>query len=170
MIIMKRACLYQETNSHENPYMRVPSGLLKSNYFRMKNLFCFWIVVAILGIIACNKDEESERFNLLTSPVWVTDSLLANGIDAGGPGGMLEAFKGEAKFDTDGTGTFGTFTGEWRFNQDETEITIIADSLALPIICDIVELTHQSLKITTVVPNPVIPQASIDIRMTFKPK
>jgi len=104
---------------------------------------------------------------MLTTPVWAADSLLANGTDAGGPGGILEKFMGDAKFYEDGTGYFGSYTGDWRFNQDETEITIVTDSLALPIICDIALLTYQSLKITTVVPNPLNPLESIDIRMTF---
>ena len=133
----------------------------------MKNIIFFVFFITCLGFFNCSKDEESDRFSMLTTPVWATDSLLANGIDAGGPGGILEKFKGDAKFNEDGTGYFGSYTGEWRFNHDETEITIVTDSLALPIICDIAELTHESLKITTVVPNPLLPLASIDIRMTF---
>jgi len=65
---------------------------------------------------------------------------------------------------------FGDYTGQWRFNQDETEITIVTDSLALPIICDIELLTKEDLKINTVVPNPFNQQDQIDIRMTFKAK
>ena len=33
---MKRACFHKNTNKHENINMRVPSGNLKTNYFRMK--------------------------------------------------------------------------------------------------------------------------------------
>jgi hypothetical protein len=133
----------------------------------MKNLIFLWVLIACAGIFACSKNEKSDSFSMLTTPVWTTDSLLANGANASGPGGILEKFKGDAKFNEDGTGYFGAYTGEWRFNQDETEITIITDSLALPIICDIVLLNYQSLKITTVVPNPVKPLESLDIRMTF---
>jgi hypothetical protein len=136
----------------------------------MKNLVLLYFITACLVIIACSKDEKSERFKMLTTPVWAADSLLADGIDASGPGGILEKFKGDAKFEENGTGYFGEYTGQWRFNQDETEITIVTDSLPLPIICDIDELTYQSLKVTTVVPNPASPPASLDIRMTFKAK
>ncbi|MZP54018.1 MAG: hypothetical protein GT600_01095, partial [Bacteroidales bacterium] len=54
------------------------------------------VTVILLSFIAfsCNKDGKSERFELLTTNIWVTDSLLADGIDAGGPGGVLENFKG----------------------------------------------------------------------------
>jgi len=136
----------------------------------MKNLVLLSVIVACLGIFACNKDEDSDRFKMLTSPVWLTDSLLAGGVNASGPGGLLESFQGDAKFNTDGSGYFGDYTGQWRFNQDETEITIVTDSLALPIICDIELLTKEDLKINTVVPNPFNPQDQIDIRMTFKVK
>jgi len=134
----------------------------------MKNLITISIILSLAWVYACNKDENSARFNMLTDPVWITDSLLADGVNAGGPGGLLEKFKGEAKFKSDGTGYFGEYTGQWRFNQDETEITIVTDSLGLPIICDIAELTRESLKINTVVPNPFNTQDQIDIRMTFK--
>jgi hypothetical protein len=135
----------------------------------MKKLSLFLIIVLSLFVFACNKKEKSERFKLLTIPVWTSDSLLANKLDASGPGGMLEKFKGDAKFKDDGTGTFGYYTGKWRFNSAETEITIVTDSLVLPIICDIVELKTTSLKITTVVPDKIT-QAPVDIRMTFKAK
>jgi hypothetical protein len=107
---------------------------------------------------------------MLSEPTWLTDSLLANGVDASVPGGVLEKFKGEAKFNEDGTGNFGKYTGTWRFNPEETQLTIITDSLPLPIIADIKELTEISLKITTVVPNPLDQLNPFNIRMTFKAK
>jgi hypothetical protein len=136
----------------------------------MKNLALLLIISACLFVFACNKDNKSEKFKLLTGPTWTTDSLLANGTDASGPAGMLVKFKGDAKFKEDGTGYFGIYKGTWRFNQAETEITIVTDSLVLPIISDIVELTSSSFKIKTVVPNPVITLPPINIRMTFKAK
>jgi len=134
----------------------------------MKNLALLAFISACLLIIACNKDDRSERFRLLTSPLWKTDSLLANGVDASGPDGILEKFAGNAKFNEDGTGNFGEYTGQWRFNVEETLLTIITDSLPLPIIADIKELTSISLKITTVVPDQLDPENPFNIRMTFK--
>lgn len=135
----------------------------------MKKLSLFLIIVFSIFVIACSKKEKSERFRLLTTPTWTADSLLANGVDASGPGQMLEKFKGDAKFKVDGTGTFGSYTGQWRLNGDESQITIVTDSLVLPIICDIVELKTTSLKVTTVVPDKNT-QQPVDIRMTFKVK
>ncbi len=135
----------------------------------MKKLSLLILIVFSLFVFACSKKEKSERFRLLTTPTWTSDSLLANRVDASGPGQMLEKFKGDAKFRDDGTGTFGSYTGQWRLNGDESEITIVTDSLILPIICDIVELKTTSLKITTVVPDKNT-QLPVDIRMTFKVK
>jgi hypothetical protein len=137
----------------------------------MKKLSLFLIILFSLFVFACSKPEKSEKFKLLTTPVWTSDSLLANKLDASGPGGLLEKFKGDAEFKEDGTGTFGSYIGSWVFNPAETEITIFSDSLPnrLPVTCDIVELKTTSLKITTIVPdkNTLEP---IDIRMTFKAK
>jgi len=135
----------------------------------MKKLSLLFLILVSLFVFACSKQERSEKFKLLTTPVWASDSLLANKQDASGPGGLLEKFKGDAKFKDDGTGTFGSYVGQWAFNKTETEITILSDSLQFPVICDIVELKSTSLKITTVVPdkNTLVP---IDIRMTFKAK
>jgi hypothetical protein len=136
----------------------------------MKNLALFLTISCLVIAFACSKDEKSDKFKLLTTPTWKSDSLLANGFDASGVGGLLHKFVGDAKFNEDGTGYFGIYKGTWMFNTAETEITIISDSLTLPIISDIVELTTSSFKIKTAVPNPVNPLTSINIRMTFKPK
>jgi hypothetical protein len=80
---------------------------------------------------------------------------------------MLEKFKGDAKFNTDGTGSFGTYTGTWRFAYDDTQIVIETDSLPIPLTTKIAELTESSLKITTSVPNLATGITS-NIRMTFK--
>jgi hypothetical protein len=136
----------------------------------MKNLAIFLVVAGFFYLLACSKDTESENFKLLTGPVWVSDSLLANGIDASGPDGMLKNFKGEAKFNKDGTGYFGIYTGTWRFAQEETQIVITTDSLPVPLSTKIAELTAESLKITTIYPNPINPAAPTYIRMTFNAK
>jgi hypothetical protein len=133
----------------------------------MKNLSLLFLISISLAIFSCNKDGESERFKLLTGPTWASDSLLANGVDASGPGGMLEKFKGDAKFNTDGTGSFGAYTGTWRFAYDETQIVIETDSLPIPLTTKIAELTESSLKITTSVPN-LTTGITTNIRMTFK--
>jgi hypothetical protein len=135
----------------------------------MKKLSLLFLITFSLFVFACSKKEKSETFRLLTTPTWTADSLLANKVDASGPGEMLEKFKGDAKFGEDGTGTFGSYSGQWRLNSTETQVTIVTDSLILPIICDIIELKTTSLKITTVVPDKNT-QEPVDIRMTFKAK
>ena len=136
----------------------------------MKNLVTLFLVSAVLLMPACKKNNTSERFKLLTEPVWSSDSLIADGVEAGGPGQFLENFNGDAKFREDGTGYFGNYQGDWIFSPDETKLTITTDSLPLPITCNIKELTSASLKITTSVINPENMTDLVDIRMTFKAK
>ena len=135
----------------------------------MKNYVLFFIITLLLAIFSCKKDSGSERFKLLTGPAWTSDSLMANGTDASGPGGILEKFKGNVKFNKDGTGTFGKYEGKWRFAYDETQIVIETDSLPIPLTTQIAELSAASLKITTSFPN-LLTGISINIRMTFKPE
>jgi hypothetical protein len=132
----------------------------------MKNLALLLIISGCFFISSCKKSSHSESFNLLTGPIWVSDSLLANGVDASGPTGMLSNFKGEVKFNEDGTGYFGAYTGTWRFAYNETQIVITTESLTVPLTTQIVELTNLSLKITT--SYPTVPPTNI--RMTFKAK
>ena len=66
-------------------------------------------------------------------------------------------FKGDAKFNEDGTGHFGVYTGTWRFAYNETQIVITTDSLPVPLTAKIAELTKLSLKITTIFPNLINP-------------
>jgi hypothetical protein len=136
----------------------------------MKNLALLLIIAGIFYSSSCKKDSQSESFKLLTGPVWASDSLLVNGADASGPAGLLFNFKGEAKFNEDGTGYFGIYKGTWRFAYNETQIIITADSLSLPLTTKIAELTSKSLKITTSYPNLINPTAPLLIRMTFKAK
>jgi len=136
----------------------------------MKNLLISLIISGLIVLIACNKEDKSERFKLITGPVWVTDSLLADGVDASEPGMLLAKFKGEVKFNEDGSGTFGVYKGTWYFASNETQIVIYSDSLLIPLVTIIRELTNNSLKITTSVPNVVNPSDTINIRMTFKAK
>lgn len=136
----------------------------------MRNIIGLSLITAYLLLSGCNKDDESERFKLLTTPVWTSESILANGVEPAGSWIFLKQFSGDAKFNKDGTGSFGSYTGQWRFNEDETEITIITTAVPLPIITDIVELTSKSLKITTTVNNPLNPLESADVSMTFKAK
>lgn len=125
------------------------------------------IIAVLLLLTNCGGDDEVDRFALLTNPVWTTDSLLANGVDAGNSGQLLYKFKGTAKFDKNGTGTFGKYTGTWKFMENETQIFIKSDSLALPLTSNIVELTESSFKITTAVPDLTGQTSMIKIRMTF---
>jgi hypothetical protein len=134
----------------------------------MKNIALFLAIVCCFQIFSCSKDSQSEKFKLLTGPIWASDSLLVNGADASGPGGLLESFKGDVKFNEDYTGYFGDYTGIWRFAFNETQIVISSDSLPIPITAKIAELTQTSLKITT---SYQIPQTgTLNLRMTFKAK
>ncbi len=136
----------------------------------MKNFALFLMITGMFYIAACNKNTESDNFKLLTGPTWKSDSLLVNGFDASGPAGLLEDFKGDAKFNTDGTGHFGNYTGTWRFALNETQLIISSDSLPLPLTTKIAELTKSSLKISTIFPNPINPATPFNLRLTFKPK
>lgn len=137
----------------------------------MKKLtFTLLIITGIYILITCKKeDTHSERFNLLTGPVWTSDSLLANGEDASGPGELLEKFAGDAKFNEDGSGYFGQYKGSWKFSNNEEYITISSDSLIIPVTCVIEELNETDFKIKTSFPVLGEPQP-IDIRFTFKSK
>jgi hypothetical protein len=136
----------------------------------MKNLVSFLIVSGCLFITSC-KDKESDRFRFLTDAVWVAESLLANGVDATGPDGILKNFVGDAKFNADGTGTFGTYTGTWMFDANETKLTITSASLPIPITLNITELTSTSLKVQGSIPDPQnLTGPLINIEMTFKAK
>ncbi len=138
----------------------------------MKNALLLLLVLAGIMIIACNKEEEEvqDPYTLLTAHVWVSDSLLANGVEAGGPGQLLEKFNGDVEFRTDGTGTFGEYSGTWSLSEDNTTITIVTQELPISIIAIIKELTTNSLKIVTGFPDTTQPGEIIDIRMTFKVK
>jgi hypothetical protein len=136
----------------------------------MKNLFLTLIIVGVIVIISCKKETTTQRFDYLTGVTWVSDSLLANGEDASEPGEILAKFKGEIKFNEDGTGVFGVYTGNWTFAYNETQILIDSDSLPIRLTTQIEELTETSLKITTEYPDLTNSSAPIDIRMTFNPK
>lgn len=100
---------------------------------RNSKLFIFLMALGMLVFSGCDKNDKETRFDLLTGPVWASDQLLIGGDDASGPGGLLEGFKGDAKFNKDGTGTFGTHTGTWRFSQNETQLVITSEELPLPL-------------------------------------
>jgi len=136
----------------------------------MRNIALLLIISGICIVFACKKETNSEQFLLLTGPVWASDSLLAEGIDASKPGQLLNKFVGDIKFREDGTGYFGKYIGKWRFAFNETELVIESDSLQLPLTTKIAELTNKSLKLTTSFPNPLNLSNPSDIRMTFKAK
>jgi hypothetical protein len=135
----------------------------------MKWLSVLLMAAAGLMIAACG-EKESERFILLTTPVWVADTLYSDGVDAGNPGELLYKFRGDAKFQKNGTGYFGAYEGKWMFNPDETKVTITSDSLPVAILANIYLLTSTDLRITAVVPNKQNLSDPYDIRMTFKAK
>jgi hypothetical protein len=74
------------------------------------------------------------------------------------------------KFNTNGTGSFGSYTGSWQFANNESELIIVTDSLPIPITAQIKELTSTSLKLTTALITPTPPYTPLSIRMTFKAK
>jgi hypothetical protein len=132
----------------------------------MKRPLLLFLLVMTVIVSSCNKDKESDRFTLLTSHTWTSDSLLANGVDASDPGEMLALFKGDADFNEDGTGTFGQYTGTWMFTDNETNVAITSPDLPFALTTHIVVLTSVSFKVTFTFPG-VTPTS---IRMTFKPK
>lgn len=137
----------------------------------MKRIFMLSaLFLMVFAYLSCSKDDtKSERFILLTSHIWVADSLLANGNDESGDTGLLRKFKGDTKFNEDGSGYVGQIKGIWRFSDNENKIIITSDSLPAAVTTLIDELTQTSLKITTVYPQ-TIPPVMLDVRMTFKPK
>jgi hypothetical protein len=136
----------------------------------MKNYALFFLITVVFYVASCKKDENSANFKNLTGTTWKSDSLLINGVDASGSGGLLENFSGDVKFNADGTGNFGTYSGNWRFALNETQLVITSPSLPLPLTAQIKELTSTSLKITTALPDPMNPANFLNVRMTFKPK
>ncbi|MEA1896554.1 MAG: hypothetical protein U9N53_02685 [Bacteroidota bacterium] len=132
-----------------------------------KHKVIFLLLLTGVFLFSCSEemDVNSERFILLTAHVWEADSLMANGEEAGGSGGMLEGFTGDTQFYEDGTGYLGIYEGTWFFSNLENDITIDSDSLPIPITATIVELTEKSFKITTSFPSLYLPP--VDIRMTF---
>ena len=132
----------------------------------MKKLLPLFTLLLIIIASSCDKDKASDRFTLLTSHAWTSDSLLANGVDASDPGEMLALFKGDAMFNKDGTGTFGQYSGTWMFTDSETNLAITSPDLPFTLTTHIAELTSVSLKVTFSYPG----QPPTNIRMTFKPK
>jgi hypothetical protein len=133
----------------------------------MKKTGLVFMVICSLVLSACDRDDEddvSERFLLLTGSVWVSDQLLIDGVDASE--GLLANFRGEAVFRTDGTGSFGQYTGTWEFLNNETRIRILPQGF-LPIIADIVTLNQETLEIVTGFPNPEDTTQTWEVRMKF---
>ncbi len=135
-----------------------------------RNLLFFAILALITLAASCNKNDDEDRFEIITGQSWQTDSLLVDGQDASQPGQILHKFKGEARFNRDATGTFGQYSGTWRFTNNRTAVEIKTDSLPIPLLANIAQLNRQSLKITTAYPSPNDPNVDMKIRMTFKSK
>lgn len=136
----------------------------------MKNFVLLAIITGCFFVFSCG-EKESARFRFLTEPTWVAVSLLANGADATGPDGLLEGFVGDAKFNADGTGTFGSYSGTWMFDITEEKLIITSPSLPISITLNIIELTSTSLKLQGSLPDlQNLADPPIDIQMTFRPK
>lgn len=129
------------------------------------------VILVSLYFTCCKKDDENKSVNylLLASHPWKSDSLLADGVEAGGEGELLHGFSGETRFNDDGAGYIGEYNGTWSFHSGETQLLIDSDSLPVVITVFIEELKEKSLKITTQFPNISNPVEKIDIRMTFVP-
>lgn len=135
-----------------------------------QNLLFIALIVSMALAASCSKETQEDRFEILTGRLWQTDSLLVDGQDASQPGQILHKFKGEARFNRDATGTFGQYTGTWRFTNNRTALEIKTDSLPIPLLANIWELSTSSLKITTAYPSATNPNVDMKIRMTFKAK
>ena len=146
----------------------------------MKKIGLLMLFLSFIIIVSCDKEEEdevSERFDLLTGVEWESESLFVNGVDASdhSAGDLFENLRGTAKFNKDGTGTFGAFTGTWRFLKDYTVLeikTVIPfGEILLPITlpADIIELTAIKLKIETDFQD-IDSDDELKIEMTFRAK
>jgi hypothetical protein len=136
----------------------------------MKKQLIIGLIALFAFVAACNKTDDDDRFELLTASVWVSDTLFVDGQDASGPGELLEKFKGEARFNRDATGSFGAYTGTWRFADDRSQLIITTDSLPVPLAAIIEELSKNALRITTAYPSLTNPDEDMHIRMTFNAK
>jgi hypothetical protein len=136
----------------------------------MKTLGYAFMIFALLAVFSCEEKEEevSEVFTMLTAHPWASDSLLIDGQDASGPGGLLEKFKGDMVLNEDGTGLFGGYTGTWKLSANEKELTLNTEALPTVLNPKIEELTNSSLKITTGF--PVSAEVELKVRLTFKAK
>jgi len=136
----------------------------------MKKVSSFLIIATLVLAYSC-KEEESDRFKFLTGTVWTPVSLLANGVDATGPNEILAGFVGDAKFNEDGTGTFGTYSGKWMFAAAEEKLSITSTSPPVSVILDIIELTETSLKLQGSIPDlQNLTAPPISVEMTFRAK
>jgi hypothetical protein len=137
-----------------------------------KTAVFFGFVILTFVFFTCKKDViPNDNLNLLTNHIWTADSLLADGEDASGEGQLLEKFKGDTKFNADGTGYVGEIVGNWQFSNNQTAVIITSDSLQMAVSATIALLTEQSLKLTTAYPvqtSPTVVYAAV--RMSFIPK
>jgi hypothetical protein len=139
----------------------------------MKKIVLFFgFVLMVYVLMTCKKEEiHTDYLNLLTNHIWTADSLLADGVEAGGEGQLLEKFHGDTKFNEDGSGYVGDIVGTWEFTNNENALIITSDSLQIPVTAGIEELTSQSLKLTTAYPVQTSPELILaSVRMTFIPK
>lgn len=114
----------------------------------MQKFAIFFVFSALVIAFACKKDEQTERFKYLTTPVWEAESLLLNGEDASNHE-VLGKFIGEAKFNKNGTGYLNESAARWRFLNNESQLLIDPDDLQVDIIANINKLDKDSLIIST---------------------
>jgi len=139
----------------------------------MKRIRLFTLLAAVILIVSsCSKKDDSQRFKLLTGHIWESDELLVDGVDESGAGMLLEEFVGDAHFKTDGTGTFGQYTGTWSFSNNETKITIASPALmnGLRVTLNIEELTSEVFAISTTLPIKLDPANPNLVELSFTAK
>jgi hypothetical protein len=137
----------------------------------MKRILFLLLLAGVFVFSSCNKDDDkSARFKFLTAVTWETDELLVDGEDASGEGQFLENFKGDVKFNSDGTGTFGQYEGTWGLQNKDTELVIYSQEIGFPLTTIIEELTAARLRIVTSFPNFLNPQENLEIKMSFNAK
>ena len=134
----------------------------------MKNIALFLVICCCFQIFSCSKDSESEKFKLLTGPVWASDSLLVNGEDASGPGELLENFKGDVKFNEDYTGNFGILYRNMEIRLRRNTDCHLIRLPPYPAHGNNCRTDPDLIKNNNKLPVP--PTDTINIRMTFKAK
>jgi hypothetical protein len=144
---------------------------LKINTKRMKKLILFLTIVNIMSLFSCKKDEVLSKTELLCRAPWILSaSTFTPGIFFEGYGLITDYYSvlpdcakdDLMDFDEDGNYTQEDGTkkcdpldptifdyGTWAFNSDETVVILTSNIYNGSTEYDILELTEQSLKVSS---------------------